>query len=92
MLDTVNRRRVQPEDLQAIAVKVKHSAINKELVSRQAVTYSFDDSLDLLYTEQCGKSAVKFFITLLDNENYSKIGKLALLLYSLVPDSVEAER
>ena len=91
MLDTVNRRRVQPEDLQAIAVKVKHSAINKELVSRQAVTYSFDDSLDLLYTEQCGKSAVKFFIALLDNENYSKIGKLALLLYSLAPDSVEAE-
>ena len=34
---------------------------------------------------------MKFFITLLDNENYSEIGKLALLLYSLVPDSVEAE-
>ena len=35
---------------------------------------------------------MKFFITLLDNENYSEIGKLALLLYSLAPDSVEAER
>ena len=32
---------------------------------------------------------MKFFITLLDNENYSEIGKLALLLYSLAP---EAER
>ena len=62
MLDPVDRRRVQPEDLQAIAVKFKHSAINKELVTRQAVTYSFDDSLDLPYTDQCGKSAVKFFM------------------------------
>ena len=88
MLDPVNRRRVQPEDLQAVAVKFKHSAINKELVSRQAVTYSFDDSLDLLYMEQCGKSAVKFLITLLDNENYSEIGKLVILLYSLAPDSL----
>jgi hypothetical protein len=91
-LDPFNRQRIQLKDLQAIAVKFKHSAINKELVSRQAVTYSFDDSLDLLYTEQCGKSAVKFFITLLENENYCEIGKLALLLYSLAPDSVEAER
>ena len=32
---------------------------------------------------------MKFFITLLDTENYSEIGKLALLLYSLAP---EAER
>ena len=32
---------------------------------------------------------MKFFITLLDNENYSEIGKLAFLLYSLAP---EAER
>ena len=30
---------------------------------------------------------MKFFITLLDNENYSEIGKLAFLLYSLAPDS-----
>ncbi len=92
MLDPVNRRRVQAKDLQAIAVKFKHSAIDEELVSRQAVTYSFDESLDLLYTEQCGMSAVKFFISLLHNENYCEIGKLALLLYSLAPDSVEAER
>jgi hypothetical protein len=82
MLDRVNRRRgVQPEDLHAIEVKFRHSTINENLVSREAVSYS-----------RCGKSPVKFVISFLDNENYYELGKLPILLHSLAPDSVRAQR
>ena len=54
-------------------VTLQHKSIDPELVQRQLMTYSFDDSFDLLYHHECQRNAVQFFVTLLTMDSYSEV-------------------
>jgi hypothetical protein len=52
----------------------------------------FDNSLDLLLEDTCNKDITTFFLTLLQEEEFSEFDRLALLVLTLSPDSVSCER
>ena len=81
IMDPTYRKRVTKREVQLIVDKFKHVSIDPEILQRQVTTYSFDDSLDLLYEEECNRNSLKFFVTLLSIDSYSEVAKIALLLH-----------
>ena len=64
----------------------------KTTVRKQYRNYCNDTTLDFLFEVQSNSNPVAFFIKLYNDEEYSQLASLALLVYSLSPDSVACER
>lgn len=64
----------------------------KTTVTKQYRNYCNDTTLDFLYEVSSNSDPVLFFIKLYNDEEYSELARLALLIYALSPDSVACER
>lgn len=65
---------------------------SKTLVHKQYRNYCHDSTLDFLFDVPCGGNSVKFFVKLFSEEEYSELARLALLIYTISPDTVTCER
>ena len=61
-------------------------------ITKQYRKYCYDRTLDFLYEVSSNRNPVSFFIKLSGDEDYSELARIALLIYSLSPDSVACER
>ena len=64
----------------------------KTIVHKQYRTYCHDTTLDFLYNVTCSSNPVAFFVKLYNEEEYSELARLALLIHAISPDSVACER
>ena len=67
-------------------------AFCKTTVHKQCRTYCHDTTLDFLFETTCDSNPVAFFVALHNEEDYSELARLALLIFAISPDSVACER
>ena len=87
------KRNFQKADIKQVLQMVDSGSwFNVDKLERQYKSYLFDGSLDFLFTDTCDRDITRFFLTLVQQEEFSELARLALLLLTVSPDSVACER
>ena len=89
------QRRLQQCDTGLIIDKFDNGQdiqFNKTTVHKQYRNYCHDTTLDFLFEVASNSDPVVFFLKLYNEEDYCELARLALLIFSISPDSVACER